>query len=119
MTIKNSVILLALSASIVAGCSKSSEQTEGAPVEPDPVKRRMQDPQYVQKLNDLNSVRKDIMKEMSAAQDALDAAKAAKATEAEIAKLQSEVDKCAEKMKQHTLKARQAVATQMKATESK
>lgn len=119
MTIKNSVILLALGASIVAGCSKDSAAPEAVQVEPDPVKRRMQDPAYVQKLNDLNSARKEIMKEMTAAQDALHAAKAASASEAELAKLQAEVDKCAAKMKQHMLKARQAVATQIKAAESK
>ena len=118
MAIKTSVIALMIGASILAGCSKSSDADEAA-VEKDPVKRRMNDPVYVAKLNDLNAARKEIMKATSQAIKALEDAKAANADVAVIAKLQAQVDKCGEMMKQHTIKARQTVADQMRATQSK
>ena len=118
MAIKTSLIALLIGASILAGCSKSPDADEAA-VEKDPVKRRMNDPVYVKKLNDLNAARKEIMKAASQAIKALEDAKAANADAAVIAKLQAQVDKCGEMMKQHTIKASKTVADQMRSTQSK
>ena len=105
-------------ASILAGCSKSSD-ADAAAVEKDPVKRRMNDPAYVKKLEDLNAARRELMKAASKAIKALEEAKAANASAEVIAKLQAEVDRYGEEMRQHTIKARRTVANQMKATQDR
>ena len=118
MAIKTSVMALMIGASILAGCSKSSD-ADAASVEKDPVKRRMNDPVYLEKLNELNSARREIMKAASIAVKALEEAKAANQSAEVLAKLQAEVDKYGELMKQHTIKARETVANQIRATQSR
>ena len=115
MAIKTSVIALMIGASILAGCSKSSDADEAA-VEKDPVKRRMNDPVYIAKLNDLNAARKEIVKGATAAIAAWKDAKAAGASEEELKKLQAEMDKWEAKLRAHTIKAQATVSAQMKAS---
>ena len=79
------VALAALAALVCALCFRSGDAPPAEQTYVDPVKKRMNDPAYVAKIEAQIEERKGIMKKMAAARKALAEAKAANADAATIA----------------------------------
>lgn len=87
-------VLAAAFAAVLAGCGCSDGgKGQDAPetVEQDPVKRRMNDPKYVAKIEKNIAAQREIMKKMDALKKDLDKAMSAGAAEKEIEALKEKI----------------------------
>jgi len=113
--------IAALAAILAAGCGKDGgepapggEPAAAKPVETDPVKRRMNDPEYVAKLDALSKEQADLRGRVFRALRALDEAKERNAPEEEIAALQAAVDSAKAELGKNFAKSSATVAAQLR-----
>ena len=101
-------------ASLAAGCGRDEPPAaEAAAGETDPVKIRMNDPEYVQKLETKMDERRELMRAYGEAQAKLAAAEEAGAPEAELEALRAAVQKAKDDGEANRQKAMQLVRDRM------
>jgi len=118
---RKATIAAALAAALLAGCGKDGEtpppaepSAAPAPVETDPVKARMKDPEYRKTLESLRSRSKDLRGEVIKARRALAEAKERGAAQEELDALNAEVARRERDFAENTLKANAVVGAQMR-----
>ena len=120
MTTRNATIIAALAAALLAGCGKDgetappAEPSAAAPVETDPVKTRMKDPEYRQRLNAAKDRSKELRNGIIKARRALAEAKGRSAPADEIAALEAEVARSEKEFAENSMRVSAMVAAQMR-----
>ena len=124
---KNALTIAILAALALAGCRKDGEEppadsaapaeanaAPAAPVEPDPVKRRMRDPEYMKKINSLKAEMVARRREVIEARRALEEAKARNAPAEEIEALDKARIEREEALQANLMKSTATVSAQMR-----
>jgi len=124
---KNALTIAILAALALAGCGKDGGEppaapavpaetnaAPAAPVEPDPVKRRMKDPEYMKKINSLKAEMVARRREVIEARRALEEAKARNAPAEEIEALDKARVEREEALQANLMKSTATVSAQMR-----
>jgi len=112
---------VALAAALLAGCGKDGGNTPpaepaapAAPVETDPVKARMKDPEYRKRLNAVKDRAKELRAGIIEARRALAEAKRREAAQEELDALNAEVARREKEFAENAMKVSAMVAAQMR-----
>lgn len=115
---KTTIVLMALALFAAGGCSENKEPApeveKQVEKEPDPVKRRMKDPEYVKKLHAARAERKVLRVKVEKAMEAYQAAKDAKKPAAEVAQLKKELDKAVKEMAKQQRRTNDMIAERIR-----